>query len=575
MKRLALLSIVLAMLVGVFIVTAPSLVSIEVVRRSITYEIAGWGGKALTFEGTPTVAFRPYLTVGFPKARIVSIQTGDTLVTTEMLSAQIPLVPLIFQGRIEPSAFDLRAPVFHFVTDAEGRPNWTLPYALDATTRVQRLSLTDGTIRYANAAGRSVEIDHVDALLKWPDPSGPASLSGKATWQGKPGTFSITIGSLLDFFEQRLTTLQLAVDAEPVRATFNGQVQQLDRPTASGDIAIQTPALHELANLFGLYLPDHAAFGAASLQGAVSLARGIATLPDAKLSIDGSDGEGGLSFDFTSARPSAQATLAFDDLDIAPFSGLAMDALTAARAQGERVLDFSALGQVDLDVRLSADRLLYGDDAIGRVAGSAALRAGRLDVALADMRLFDARVSASFSLDTGGPACEAAIRAQFDALSLKSLPTTLLPFLGTRGTAAGMFALTTGGDRWDALMNNLAGSGELTLSGGTLNGIDASALAKGWTDTTATDALSGKTDFTQASIGFSLGRDTLSIETGQLQGQGYTADFNGSADMARGAFDVHGSIDFDAGRFTPAKSVPFILRGDADSLDIAPGQPTP
>lgn len=334
MKRLAFLSIILAVLVGVFIVTAPSLVSIEVVRRSITYEIAGWGGRALTFEGTPTVAFRPYLTVGFPKARIVSIQTGETLVTTEMLSAQIPLIPLIFQGRIEPSAFDLRTPVFHFMTDAEGRPNWTLPYGLDATTRVQRLSLTDGTIHYANVAGRTVEIDHVDALLKWPDPSGPASLSGKATWQGTPGTFSLTIGSLLDFFEQRPTALQLAVDAEPVQAAFNGQVQQLDQPTATGDVSIQTPALHELARLLGWHLPDHAAFGAAALQGAVSLARGIATLPDAKLSIDGSDGEGGLSFDFTNARPSAQATLAFDDLDITPYVGLAMDALRAARTSG-------------------------------------------------------------------------------------------------------------------------------------------------------------------------------------------------------------------------------------------------
>lgn len=575
MKRLALLSIVVAVLVGAFIVTAPSLVSIEVVRRSIAYEIAGWGGRALTFEGTPTVAFRPYLTVAFPNARIVSSQSGDTLVSTELLSAQIPLMPLIFQGRIEPSAFDFQKPVFHFVTDAEGRPNWTLPYGLDATTRVQRLSLTDGTIHYANATGRAVEIDRVDAVLKWPDPSGPASLSGKAAWQGNPGSFAISIGSLRDFFEQRPTALQLAIDSSPLRAAFSGQIQQLDSLIANGDISLDTTALHGLARLFGWDVPQHPAFGAAALQGAVSLARGVATMPDAKLSIDGNEGEGGLSFDLGSARPSVQATLAFDDLDVTPFVGLGTGLLSEARAQGERMLDFSPLELVDLDVRLSADRLIYSGSTIGRVAGSAALRAGRLDVALADMRLFDARVSASLSLDTAGPASQATLRAQFDALPLKSLPLDSLPFLAMRGSAGGILALTTDGDRWSAFVNNLAGSGELTLAGGTLNGIDAAALGKGWTDKAAADAISGKTDFTQASIAFSLARDALSIESGTLKGQGFTADFSGSADLTRPAFTAQGSIDFDAGRFTQASSVPFILRGDANAMDIAPGPAQP
>jgi len=165
MKRLALLSALMAALVGLFVVTAPGLVSIEVVRRSIAHEIAGWGGRALAFEGAPTVAFRPYLTVTFPRATIVSARTGDVLVSMDQLSAQIPLLPLIFGGNIEPTAFDFRRPDFHFSVDAGGQLNWTLPNGLDATTRVERIRIRDGAIHFRDASGRAIDLAAVDAAL--------------------------------------------------------------------------------------------------------------------------------------------------------------------------------------------------------------------------------------------------------------------------------------------------------------------------------------------------------------------------------------------------------------------------
>ncbi len=114
----------LVVVLGVaFVLFAPRLVSIEVVRRSMSREIAGWSGRSMTFEGTPEVAFTPFLTVTFPKARIESARDGTLLVDMDALRAQVPLLPLIFRGRIEPSAFTFRKPHFRVNRAADGTMN--------------------------------------------------------------------------------------------------------------------------------------------------------------------------------------------------------------------------------------------------------------------------------------------------------------------------------------------------------------------------------------------------------------------------------------------------------------------
>ena len=185
MKRLAVFLAGLLVLVGAFFILAPRLVSIEGVRRSLAHEIAGWSGRALAFDGTPTISFTPYLTVTFPHA-VIGSKTGlEPLVVMESLSAEIPILPLLFQGQLEPSAFDFRKPVFHFAVDARGTPNWTLPEGLDATSRVGRLTIIDGTIGYDDQLGRKVDISGID-----PSYAGRGRPRLPASRAARPGTTS-------------------------------------------------------------------------------------------------------------------------------------------------------------------------------------------------------------------------------------------------------------------------------------------------------------------------------------------------------------------------------------------------
>jgi len=571
MKRLAFLCLALFAIVGIFIVTAPSLVSIEVVRRSITYEIAGWGGRALSFEGTPSVAFRPYLTVTFPNVRIVSARSGETLVAMDQLSAQIPLVPLVFGGRIEPSAFRFEHPRFRFAVDAAGQVDWTLPYGLDATTRVEKLEIDDGEIEYRDASGRVVSVQDINASLRWPDPAGPASLQARATWHGEAGEVSATIGSLRDFFEGRATALQLALTSTPLRAAYNGQIQQIEGLTVGGDLTVNAPSIHALSRMAGWELADRDAYGAVSLHSSLSLVRGMATLADAKLAIDGNDGEGALALDLAAATPSLQATLGFDDFEVSPFVELVSDTVGAARKAPEEPLDLSPIGLVDLDIRVSTERLLHRGQTIGRFAGSAALRDRRLDIAIGDLRLFDSRISANISAETQEGVPAATLRGRFEALKLDALPEDLA-ILPMTGTASGTLNLAAAGKTWNEIMEALSGTGSLQIENGAISGLNLAVLSRGWTDPAVARAAmkTGSTPFEKAVGDFTVENGVLTVQQANATGKGFEIDLSGSAPL-QGPASLGGEIRFDAPTSAEAVApIPYRIETEGGATSFEP-----
>lgn len=571
MKRLALLSALLAILVGAFVVTAPGLVSIPVVRRSIAHEIAGWGGRALSFDGAPTVAFRPYLTVSFPNASILSARTGEVLVSMDQLSAQIPLLPLVLGGNIEPTAFDFRRPVFHFEIDGAGRSNWTPPNGVDRTTRVEKIKVTDGSIRYRDGSGRRIDIDEVDARLNWPGASGAASLSGRASWHGQAGDFSLSIGSPRAFVEGQPSDLTFSIASKALSAHFDGQFQQLDGVVANGTISAEIPSMRNLAGLAGWPLADRAAFGRFDLRGSLNFTRGVARLADASMTIDGNSAEGVLALDLSNPRPAIQATLAFDDFELGPFRDLAVAQAAAAREQPTADIDLAALSAVDLDIRLSADRLLEDGQAIGRVAGSAALRDGRLDIAAADLRLFDARVSANLTADSASIVPSAVLDLRFDTLPLQSVPPDLSPF-GQKGTAKGEMRFEVRGNRWADVVDSFAGTGKVTVQGGTLAGIDLAALRRSLADPAANAARihSRATDFDTADLAFGFDLSQMRIDRAEIAGKGFGMDFSGTSRLlGPPSYDIEGTILY-AGKDGKPIDVPFIADDERGLAGLKP-----
>ncbi|HWJ75817.1 MAG TPA: AsmA family protein [Kaistia sp.] len=561
-KRVAPLAVVLAMLGLAFVLLAPKLVSIEVVRRSMSREIAGWSGRSMTFEGTPQVAFTPYLTVTFPKVRISSARDETTLVEMDQLRAQVPILPLFFRGRIEPSSFSFLRPRFHLAVDAAGVPNWDVPSALDASSPLRQLIVTGGSIDYRDGAGRALTVENIDAVLDLPDPQKLASVQGRASWQGKMVSFYASLNSIRALFDGKAADVRFAIESEPLRASFDGSLRRLDGLAANGQLSLSTPSLTGLAELFAIPTGRLPRFGDASISSTADFVRGTLTLGDAALTVDGNQGVGALSLALGAARPSIQATLAFDLLDITNYARAVRSVLGASRIAPDEPLGWPRLDGFNADLRLSADQLRLGGETAGRMAASLAVRDGRLDVAIGDLQLYGGRLTASLSAETLATAPSASLQARIDQLPLKAALSDLAGISAIDGTAGGTLSLQGRGASWNELVASLVGRGSVSIASGTIGGISLDVLSR---STAAPQSLeprlfNGKTSFSNAKGDITVAGGVVSAPNIAITGTDYTIDMAAEARIGAPEIRAHGEATI-AGQRAPALALPFDIGG--------------
>ncbi len=562
LKRIAPLVVILVALGVGFVLLAPRLVTIEVVRRSMSREIAGWSGRSLTFEGTPAVAFTPYLTVTFPHARIGSARDETTLVEMDQLRAQVPILPLIFRGRIEPSSFTFTRPHFRFAVDAAGVPNWDMPRGLDATAPLRQLIVTDGSLDYADVAGRSVRVENIDAVLDLPDPERAASVQGRASWQGKTADFFASIDSPAALVDGRKADMRIVLESEPLRGAFTGQVRQLDGLAANGQLQLSTSSLTDLAALLAIPTGRLPRLGAAAITSSADFTRGTLTLGDAALTLDGNQGVGAVSLALGADRPSVQATLAFDTLDVTSYAAAARAVVAASRTAPDAPLGWPKLDAFNADLRLSADQLRVGGETAGRMAASLALRDGRLDLAIGDLQIYGGRLTASLSAEMTGEAPSANLQAKVDALPLKAALSDLTGITALDGTASGTLSLQGRGASWNALVAALTGRGSLAIADGTIEGIGIDVL----TGSTAAPAslesrlFNGRSRFSSARGEVTIASGAVSAPAISVIGAGYRLDMAAEAELGSPTIHARGEATI-GGQRVPPVALPFTIGG--------------
>lgn len=551
---------VLAVLGIAFVILAPRLVSIEVVRRSMSREIAGWSGRSLVFDGTPTVTLTPRLTVSFPKARITSNRDGTTLVEMDELRAEVPFLPLLFRGRIEPSAFIFRHPRFTIAVDNEGGANWDLPSGLNAGSPLHFLTLIDGSIDYSDASGRHIVIDAIDADLALRDPHGNASIQGTARWKGERSTFYGTLNSPADLLDGKSADISLALESRLLRGAFEGSLRRLNGLAATGELTLATTSLTDLAQLSSVSLGRMPRLGAASVSSSASLVGGTLALGGAVLTIDGNQGVGALSMKFD-ARPSVQATLAFDSLDLSLYLKAIRDLLVSAQRAPDAPLDWPRFDAVDADLRISAEQIKIDDSQLGRIAASLALRNGRLDLAIGDMQIYGGHVTASLSADMLG-APSGMLQARLDSMPLSTALNNISGITALDGTLEGTISLQARGESWNALLASITGRGNIAVREGTLSGINLSVLTASTAPPASLEAklFNGETPFTAAKADLIVGGGSLVARNATVEGTDFSAEMTALMRLGEPQIMARGTARL-GGERQPPLGVPFEIGG--------------
>ena len=179
------------------------------------------------------------------------------------------------------------------------------------------------------------------------------------------------------------------------------------------------------------------------------------------------------------------------------------------------------LGSADLDLRISAARMLFSNFEIEDAAFSVMRNNGHLELALAGANAYQGAIKGHVTFDLGsgdGVGMQAA--GSISGADFASLSSDAFGWPEFYGSLNGTANLASSGANMAELMRNLDGTTQIDVVQGQLGGInlesavhqiDKSPLAL------LTDIHRGKTAFDHASFGLRFVRGVASIEDGKLR----------------------------------------------------------
>jgi AsmA-like protein len=127
------------------------------------------------------------------------------------------------------------------------------------------------------------------------------------------------------------------------------------------------------------------------VSGPATWVSGALTFGKSRVTVNDQAGVGAIALSYREARPMLEATLAFPALDVSPY--LVSPATSAPSVTGINLpwlgisTDYPALSAIDIDWRISIERLQWRGEPVGSCATSVSSRGGRLDVDFAELEI--------------------------------------------------------------------------------------------------------------------------------------------------------------------------------------------
>lgn len=587
-RRLAVIVLAVVAVIGVVAVAVPFLISSDAVKKSISDQITHWTGRTFTFAGDAKLRLFPYLTVRLQDVRLAnpSGMGDEPFIAAEVMIGKLEILPLL-AGRLRFAEFRLVNPTINLAVDAAGNPNWILDQGVVGTLAAKgdselpgddpapptpraevtlgRFLVRDGTVNFADArSGADEVLSDVDIDVNWRSTADVARGNGSFAWRGEPVAFRGEISAPLTLLAGGDSPLRVAVEAAPANLTFDGVARQFDGMQIEGDASLAVPSVARLGTWTGA-VGETSLIRTASIAGKVSWAAAALNLSEVAIDLDGNAGEGALTATVVDGKPSLQGTLDFARFDLTP----QLDALSAAiDADGAWQGDPIGLPLVtgaDIDLRLSAATAVAGGTEIGPVAASLLVNDGimRAEVGeahfgqgiieasvLAEMK--DGVLSGSASLNADGVPADAASR--------------FLGVSGVTGTVAASADLEASGATWGDLAADVAGSGSLTVTDGTLQGVDLTLLPQ-LIAAPAPNPAGGTTAFGLAAATLAFADGALSTDDLKVEGPGYALGLAGKLVLPGKAIEARGVLTLVE---EPPRQVPFLLNGSWDALQLHP-----
>lgn len=562
-------------IVGVVIVGAVLLVSLgylmiprERLTTSIAEQVSAWTGRDVILSGDPDIDLFPRptvtlsnVTIGGPRA-----MQGAEILSVRRLVGEVRLVPLLV-GDVEIGAFTLVEPHISLVRNEKGERNWdfdsgaaALQLAFAGDVPLGRFTVVDGTVDYADlSTGATERFEAVDAEIDWQSVRTPLSLRGRADWRGEAIEIQAGAENPFSFINRRPTPVRASIRSRLFDLSIDGRASGVSDPRVTGTLEATIPSLRDLLRWSGQPLADGPALGEAGIAGNADFAAGTLSVTDARISLDGNAATGALSIAFSRAIPLLSGTLAFGDLDLAPYLPDFRSAMAAGDDWRGVALDTRQFGVLATDIRLSAAGVDAGGLALGRTAATVALAASRLEIGIADAEIFGGTLAGTIAIAPAeGRISEVDTELRASSIDLAAAGAAF-GREGMAGRAEIAAGLSARGATFGDLLDGMEGAVTAAATDGTIPalGISSVAAAISAGDPALVAAPATPIAFSILDARLRLAGGAAAVESARLRAEGFDAELSGTIGLGAGALDLQGIMDVSS----IGAAIPFTIGG--------------
>jgi AsmA protein len=590
-KRLG-FAIAAAVAVAVGVIAGVSLfVPADTVRNAVKAEIKAVTGLDPIIRGDASVSLFPWGTVSFADVVLGDESSGRPAFTAEQLTARLRLLPLL-SGRIETADLSLFRPRVFVRLDADGRSNWSglvdmLARALrsnanrtDRLISFSEIRIADGTIDFRDEVrGAAETLSGVELSLAWPAIANSFAATGRFVWRDEPIDAAVNIADLFAALTGDRAGLKIRLGGAPFKLAFDGHMSNRPSLKMEGTLATDTPSLRQAMIWAGQKPPPAGGFGRFALKAQTKVIGDIVALSAVNVELDGNTAEGVLTF-ATGGRKIVQGNLAAEEIDLTPYVPALRLLRGAGREWSRNPIAFEGLSAMDMDLSLSAQRIVIANVKLGRTAVAANLRAGHMILTIGESQAFGGVLKGYFGLTKADPGADFKSQLQFADVDLETCLDDLFGVRRLEGRGNLAFAVEASGNSVFALTHTLNGSATLMARQGAIAGYNIEQLLRSLERRPLSgggDFRSGRTPFDKLTVNLRFIQGTAMVEDVRLEGTAVRLLLGGSASVPTRDLDLKGMASLmstTAAGTAPTFDLPFFVQGRWDSPIMFPDSQT-
>jgi AsmA protein len=582
LKRVAIAVAAMVAAAFVTLIVLSFLIPAATVRNAVAKEIHTVTGLDPILRGDFTVSLFPSGTVSFHNVLLGDDRTGAPAVVADELTARLRYFPLL-AGRIEIADVTLVRPTITVTFLPGGQSNWSglmdsLAHALapnpDRTGSFSEIGINDGTIVVRDVEKGYLErLSEVQFQVAWPSISRSFGANGRLVWRGEPLEVSLTLSDFLAALTGEHSGVKLRVAGVPLKLAFDGAASSQPTLKLEGTLGVEAPSLRDAMLWTGKSKLPFGGFGRFALRAQSTVGGGVVALSNVNVELDGNTAEGALTLS-SGDNSMVQGTLAADALDLTPYvSGIRLFAANK-RSWDQLPISLDGLGDLNLDLRLSAASIKIAKAQLGRTAVVANMRDGKLDITIGESQAFGGVLKGSIGLasaNDGG--VEATSHVQFADVDLEACLDQVFGVKKLSGRGNLMLNVDGSGDSVLTLTNTLNGTASLTAHNGALVGINVEQLLRRLERRPLSgsgDFRSGSTPFDELAVNLKIDQGTVSVQDLHVDGPAVRLAVAGQASVPMRDLDLKGTATLISTATDNQFELPFVVQGRWDDPIMLP-----